>query len=1284
MRQWLFRVLVMVVLVPLASPFVRAQGGTTSTLSGVVVDTNGGVVPGADVVARHRATALSHSAVTNGEGAFSFPGLNIGTYSVTISLQGFKTVVIDDVVLTSAAPANIKAALEVGGISEQVIVSSTSEILQTQSSAISSTINTNQIAKLPLTSRSAMDFVTFMTGVSTPGGNRDSVVNGLPQGAINITLDGVNIQDNTLRTGDGFFAIVSPRLDAIEEVSVSTASQGADGTGQGAVQVKFVTRSGTNDYTGSGYYFFRDDALNANTWFNNRAGNEKAALLQHQPGFRLGGPIVLPRLYDGRNKAFFFVNYEEFHQPAALTRNRNILNPLAQQGIYRYSTPNGIQEVNLLALAAANGQTSSADPLVAGVLGDIRAATGLAGVITQDIDENLQRYVYNVDTTSLRRFPTGRVDFNVTDRQRFSSAVNYQYFTDTPDTLNNREASFPGFPVAAGQKSERLGWSNSLRSTFTNNLVNEARIGYSGSPVSFFKELNVGMFSGSVANQGGLRMVFPNVGSAVTGPAAAPAPQGRNASNILIEDTLTWLKGSHSISMGGSFTQFNLVADNSTLIPNVNFGVVTGDPAQSLFTGANASTFFPGASAAQLTAAQNLYALLTGRVSQVTGDARLDEATGEYAYVGVGIQRARMRDSAFFVQDSWRLTPGLTINAGLRYELQFPFQPGNGSYSTATFADLCGISGVNAQGGCNLFQPGVLTGKSPEFINFGEGVDGYNMDWNNFAPSIGLAWTPGARGGLLGRIIGDGATVIRGGWARAYSQNGLNDFTGQYNANPGVVIPVVRNNNQGNLNDGAGLPILFREPARLGPAAFPSRPAYPLTDTIDQDINLFDPNIKVPYADTWTVGIQRALTQNTAIEVRYVGTRSRDNWLTINHNEINIFENRFIDEFRLAQGNLQANLAAGRGANFRYFGPGTGTAPLPIIHAYFAGASGAGPSDATAYSSSNFASNTFLAPLATFDPDPFGFAEDLFTNANFRTNAAAAGVPINLFQLNPHLQGGADLTTNKGRTDFNSLQMEFRRRLSQGLQFQTSYVFGLGKTSRFPTLRRAMQMIRDTGAEGDLTHAVKANAVYDLPFGQGRRFAANANALMERLVGGWSVSMASRIQSGRLVDLGNVRMVGMTADDVSKMFKLRFDDAGKQIFMLPQDVITETIKAFSVSATSLTGYGPLGAPSGRYFAPANGPGCIEVDEGAEYGECGTGTLVVTGPMFQQHDISITKRTSLVGRTNLELRAEILNAFNQANFVPVAGLGNDIADYEVTALTGTNTSRVIQLVARINW
>jgi outer membrane receptor protein involved in Fe transport len=1277
-------------LLVLSSSPAYAQGGTTSTLSGIAVDSSGAVLPGADVTVTLPSTGFTQSAVTNADGAFSFPGLNIGTYTVTVKLSGFKTFISNNVVLTSGAGASVRATLEIGGIEEQVIVSSASEIVQTQSTTISSTINTNQIIKLPMTSRSAMDFVNLLPGVSTPGGNRDATINGLPRGTINITLDGVNVQDNTLRSTDGFFAIVSPRLDAIEEVTVTTASQGAD-VGQGAVQIKFVTRSGTNNFNGSGYWYYRNDDLNANTWFNNRGGTAKAKLLQNQGGVRTGGPIVIPGLFDGRNKAFFFVNYEELHQPSDTTRDRTILKPTAMAGNFTYTASGATQTVNVLDLAARNGHVGSPDPTISKIMQEITAATSGGSLL--EIDANLLRYTFNVPVETMRRYPTFRLDYNLSTKHRASFAYNYQKFTDFPDTLNNRDPAFPGFPVAAGQSSVRLGWSGSVRSTLTSTMVNEGRVGYSGAPVTFFGEMNVGMFTGSAVNQQGFSLRFPTINSALQSPGNTPSPQSRNANSLLVEDTLTWLKGSHNISLGGSFTQYDIWALNSNMVPQVTFNdIPPGDPANGLFTNTN----FPGASATNLQAAQRLFNLLTGRISTMVGDARLDESTGEYTYMGTGRQSGRLRETGFFAQDSWRLRPNLTINAGLRYDVQLPFYPLNSLYSVADIQNICGRSGAASDNSCNLFQAGVMPGVSPTFSQYTEGTRAYNVDYNNFSPTAGAAWTPGQRAGVLGKLMGaEGDFVIRAGYSRAFSRPGLNDFTGLFNSNPGIVITVNQSDDLGNL---APFPLLLRDQARLGPPAFPNKPVYPMTDVVTEDIRGFDPNIQVPYADSWSAGVQRGVGKNMAVEIRYVGTRAKDQWRTqnngnggneigsLNYNEFNIFENNFINEFRQAQSNLQANIAAGRGNTFAFTGA-PGTAPLPTFLAFFNAQNASQASNSALYTGANWTNQAFLNFLAARNPNPFGFANSnatgLMGSATLRANAATAGVPANFFIANPDLIGGAIVSTNIGQTKYDSLQLELRRRYAQGLQFQTSYVFGKGYISDWETFRLPQFYIRDAGTPGDVTHQFKANVVYDLPFGRSRRFGSSANAVVERIIGGWQVGLSTRIQSGRLVDLGNVRLAGMTADDVQKMFKLSFDDAGKKVWMLPQEVIDNTILAFSVSPTSASGYSGA-TPTGRYFMPANGPDCIEVDNGADYGNCASRSLVVTGPMFKQHDIRISKRTRIAGTVDFEFAAEMLNAFNQANFVPVGGIGSTRANYEVTTLTGTNTSRVIQLVTRINW
>jgi len=281
------------------------------------------------------------------------------------------------------------------------------------------------------------------------------------------------------------------------------------------------------------------------------------------------------------------------------------------------------------------------------------------------------------------------------------------------------------------------------------------------------------------------------------------------------------------------------------------------------------------------------------------------------------------------------------------------------------------------------------------------------------------------------------------------------------------------------------------------------------------------------------------------------------------------------------------------------------------------------------------------------------------------------------------------------KTTYDSLQMELRKRLSMGLQFGASYVFGHGYNSTFLSFRRAQPMRRNAGDPGDITHALKSNVVYDLPFGHGRHWGANVSGAVDRLIGGWQLGVASKFQSGRLVDIGNVRLVGMTRDDVQKMFKLRFDDAGKQIYMWPDDIIQNTILAFAVSPTSASGYSGA-SPTGRYFAPANGPDCIELAQTAVttgFGDCGTGSLVVTGPMFNAHDIRISKRTDLVGRSNIEFAAEFLNAFNHPNFLPLASVngnlttgigGSTLTGFQLTNLVGTDTRRTVQLVLRVNW
>ncbi len=1269
-----------------------AQGGaTSSSISGTVVDASGGAIPGASIEAKNAANGTLLTAVSGSNGSFNIPAVPSGTYSISVTLQGFKTAVFNGVVVSAVSPATISAKLEVGGVSETVIVEGAGAIVQTQATSVTATLNVAQIQALPLTSRNVIDFLTFLPGVNVASSNRSANVNGLPGSAVNITLDGVNIQDNTLKTSDGFFTIVQPRTDAIEEVSITGAAAGA-ADGQGAITVKFVTRAGTNSYNGSFYEYVRRDEWNKNTWFNLRDGVAKVPLRQYQTGGRLGGPIWLPGIFSGQNKAFFFSNIEKFHQPSGVTRARTILRPTAQAGVFSYTTATGTSNVNLISLAAANGQLATMDPTIVALLNDIRTATGTTGTITDSTDPLYQTYNYNSAQKSDNWFPTVRVDFNFGKNHKFSSVYNHDVFNTSPDaTTNSFEPTFPGFPNFGSQTSKRISVSNTLRSTFGSNIVNEARFAVQGSPVLFFPEQeSTSLWNGPLANQKGFQLNISAAGITNAGPA--PNAQSRNAIVYTYEDTVSLSKGSHSISAGISVTKISGWGNNITAVPTIAFGLQTNDPATAMFSTAN----FPGASTANLNAARALYSVLTGRVSSITGNARIDAATGQYVYQGAARQQFGMTESGIFVQDAWRLRPNLTINYGLRYELQGAFSASNSLYSFATPTEAFGLSGLTSTCDpdeptaaiCNLFKPGTLPGTTPKFQQLTSGAKAYGNDTNNIAPSIGVNWTPTSENGFLKAVMGDsGQFVLRGGWTRAYTRNGLSDYSGVFNANPGIRIAVNKNEGLGNL--GSNL-VLLRNDSQLTPAAFPTSPTYPLSGVVTDSINVFASNLRQPYADSYTFGVQRGLTKNMAIEVRYVGTRSRDALTTYNLNgEVNINENGFLNEFKNAQKNLQLAVAAGKAASFKYDATVAGSVPLPIYQAYFSGVSAANAGNAALYTSANYTNATFVNRLAKYNPNPFSAAADLAGSgaaAAQRSNALAAGLPSNFFYANPDYLGGASITGNGGFTRFNGIQTEIRRRLANGIQFQANYSYGKGYQSTRYSFRVARKEVSQTGGGGDVTHALKGNIVFDLPFGKGRHFFGSANPILDAIVGGWQVNMNTRFQSGRLLDLGNVRMVGFTESDLQGMYKLRHDSTSgvDRIYMLPDALIQESIKAFSVSATSATGYGSLGAPSGQYFAPANGPDCIE-SIAAGYGDCGTRTLVVRGPKLMESDLAVVKSLTVFRQARVEIRLELLNVFNNLNFVPVGGVGGTVqTSYEVTGLTGINASRQAQVSGRVTW
>jgi len=423
-------------------------------------------------------------------------------------------------------------------------------------------------------------------------------------------------------------------------------------------------------------------------------------------------------------------------------------------------------------------------------------------------------------------------------------------------------------------------------------------------------------------------------------------------------------------------------------------------------------------------------------------------------------------------------------------------------------------------------------------------------------------------------------------------------------------------------------------------------------------------------------------------------------------------ENGFYDEFRLAQANLIANVTSGRcqpgvtssncKINFAYMGPGTGTSPLPIFMAYFAGIplNDSRNQNPASYTSSNFRSSNWYNSVRMYNPSLStiaGSGSSGLRQSGLAANAAAAGLPSNFFVANPsNYQANNYMWVNGGPEAYHGLQFEFRRRMAQGFMVQASYALALSQTANnWRSLRE-----EPIPTEGTRTpvHNFKFNFIFELPFGRGKPFGSGVSRGMDALIGGWEIDGVFKYNTGPRFNYGGYRLVGMTEDEFQKMFKFyhRVDSSGKErIYMLPEDVINNSIIAiYGYSASSPTGL--TGTPTGRYLAPASGFDCVQYLGGM----CPGTSLarIITGPGYAKFDMSFVKRIAVWGNSRIEARMDLYNITNAINFIPLAptsitstaGMGAAVTNWQVTgAARDVNASqdmggRVTSFGLRFTW
>ena len=1160
-----------------------AQVRIVGMISGTVTDPTGAGVPNAAVTLKDEGTGISRSAVSNSEGGFSFPDLSFGKYEIDVTAAGFQAVVMPHIEVVSSQTTDVPVKLRVGAQTEAVTVEATATpVLETTSNLMAVGEEAKEINELPILSRTALYAARFVPGVSPPEnlGNNDNHFNNLPGGSTNVTFDGINNASNGFKSGGtSFYATAQPRLGAVEEVVVETGGLGADSAGMSGTNIKLITRRGSNKYHWSVFMQPRSELFNANTWIRNAQGQGfRPKNRQFDFGGNFGGRLLPKTRF--RDKVFFFVNWEDAWNPSTTNHTQTVLNPSTQQGIWTYpiSGTSSFGSANLLQIGAANNYPTAFNAVIADILKKENSAIqyGYLTPIPNNYNEQTLNWVAKNNTNSY--YPTTRLDYYATQALQLTFTWNLTH------TWNPGQSIWPG-PDAFLQNPFRTAgyfvWSAAANYAISPKTFNEFRYGVQHSGDSNEKAApgyaEYGSYNGTPLNLS-LPVIAPWVNY-------TPNTTGRHFITT-IYDTATMIRGNHNITAGGQFrsTDWHDTAEFPQF-PNYTVGYTGSDPFPSIF---NATTL-PGDLNTDFGPAAQMYSLIIGRLFSESQTAQLNPRTLQYNG-DVKTTWTRSYQGGLYVQDRWRARPNVSINFGFRWDMQGDQYNVDGITAFPDYHNLYGPSVA-------LFSPGVMSGNNDP-VNFTHG-HAFRPDWINPAPNIGFAWNPQADHGPLAKILGGKKTVIRASYSIVYYDEGTQMFAQDAGNNPGqqftsaAVIPTSTPYNSY---------ILDANP-------LPSFPVYnPVIHqaalTYQSTFTGMNPNLREPYTINWNFGIQRQLAKDLTVEVRYVGNQAHRGWRTYSLNEVNIFENGFLQEFKNAQNNLRVNTANGVANSFANLGY-AGDTPLPILQAAF------GPIGSTAAvaASSGFSSTGFITNLQNGAAG--AMANTLATNSTYmchmfgntfspcasRGYNAPGSYPINFFLLNPFSAGSLNYVDDKAWSDYNAAQVVVQKRFSHGLTWQGYYVFakGLSNTgvstanqqSNWTTLRN--EQLDRRPSLFDIRHTFQAIGTYDLPIGRNR--AVNIqNKVLDAMFGGWTTGTIMVIRTGGPVkftsgtafstvntnDPGVILAPGVTASDIQSMMVTTQSKASNA---------TTNRQTFNTSLV-----GPDGRASTQYFLTPTAPG----------------------------------------------------------------------------------------------
>ncbi len=757
-----------------AASMLDAQ--STSSLHGVISDAQGAVIPAAIVQLTSVTTGASRQIVTDNTGEYQFLQEMPGEYTMTVTKPGFAQATREHVVLQINVPGTLNLQLEVGTTGQTVNVTAETSLVSTSDASVGNAFTEHSIKQLPLDTRNVVELLSLQPGVTQTG-----EVMGSRRDQNNIILDGVDVNDNensgvggqadigsqqgSNASGQnpiaGFNSVLPIPLDSVQEFRVTVAGQGADEGRSSGGQVVLITKSGTNRLHGSAYEYNRNTVTAANSWFNDRDGVPVTPLNRNQFGASLGGPVKKDRI-------FYFFNYERRIDASSEAVERLVPSQNLRQGILTLSDANN----NIYTLTPA--QIQQIDPLHIGVsqsylsilnqypVGNDANYGGGGNSGPADGGLNFTGYRFNAPDALDNRAYVGKMDFILDSAAKHTVSVRGTLSNANQDQPNAL-AQFPGQQPASQLLNNSKGISATYTAILTPALINNFTFGYTRQGLNY---------SGTTGDSFQLYPLDELQNYDARG-------NGRILPVKNIVDTLTWTKGKHTISTGLNFrvmtnNKFTYAQSYPTYGFSANVAVGLGEDIQT-----DVQNYMIGQTGNANFALGNPFAVASG-MGVLLGLVNNVQATYQVGKGGTllpqGAPDARafsMREYEGFVSDQWRATRELTLTFGLRYTNDPPPYEANGLQVAPNigldqyFAQRVGLG---SEGVPSNAMPNAILSYSPNGPVNGKS-SWYNPDDNNFGPRFALAYAPKDRGGLLGKIFGNGG-VFRAGGAMLYDRFG--------------------------------------------------------------------------------------------------------------------------------------------------------------------------------------------------------------------------------------------------------------------------------------------------------------------------------------------------------------------------------------------------------------------------------------------------------------------------------------------------------------------------------